>query len=74
MASVRDTMALLDVSRTTVMKWLDDGRFPNAEKEDGKTGSWFIPRQDIEVVRAELIADLNAQIEHLQLLAKSTRQ
>lgn len=74
MATVRDTMTLLDVSRPTVMKWLRDGKFPNANKEDGTTGEWNIPRQDIEVVRQELIADLHSQIEHLQFLAKSKRQ
>lgn len=74
MASVRDTMALLDVSRATVMKWLDKERFPNAVKEDGRTGEWNIPRQDIEEIRAELIADLRAKIQHLELLAQSPRQ
>jgi predicted DNA-binding transcriptional regulator AlpA len=74
MASVRDAMALLDVSRPTIMKWLSDDRFPNAIKEDGRTGEWNIPRTDIEEIRAELIADLKAQIQHLEVLAQSPRQ
>ncbi len=60
--------------RPTVMKWLRDGKFPNAIKEEGTTGEWNIPRQDIEAIRQELIADLNTQIEHLQFLAQSKRQ
>ena len=33
MASVREVMTLLDVSRPTVLKWLSDGKFPNADKD-----------------------------------------
>lgn len=70
MASVRETMTLLNVSRQTVMRWLAEERFPGAIKEDGRTGEWNIPRQDIEAVREELIADLQAQIRTLETLAE----
>jgi len=74
MASVRDTMTLLDVSRPTILRWLADGRFPNAKKESGVTGEWNIPRQDIEAIRQELVADLRRQINHLEELAAIKRQ
>ena len=74
MASVRQAMTLLDVSRPTIQKWLDDGKFPNATKEDGKTGEWSIPREDIEVVRQERIDALKQEIAHLQSLANVSYQ
>lgn len=74
MASVRDTMTLLNVSRPTVMKWLQDGKFENAAKDDGLTGEWNIPRQDIEAVRQELIADHESKIERLIELSKLSWQ
>ena len=70
MASVREVMTLLNVSRPTVLKWLnDDSRFPNAYKEDGATGEWNIPRQDVEKVRQEIIAEHQKQIKRLESLA-----
>ena len=69
MASVREAMALLDVSRPTLLKWISDGRFPNAGKAEGTTGEWSIPRKDIEAVRQELIGDLRRQIGELEKLA-----
>jgi antirestriction protein len=74
MASVRDAMTLLNVSRPTVMKWLQDGKFENAAKDDGLTGEWNIPRQDIEAVRQELIADYESKIERLMELSKLSWQ
>ena len=68
MATVRETMTLLNVSRPTVLKWLDDKRFPNATKGDGVTSSWIIPRSDIEAVRSEIIADLQREIKRLEEL------
>ena len=69
-ATVRETMTLLNVSRPTVLKWLDDGRFPSAAKGDGVTSGWNIPRKDIEAVRTELISDLQRQIERLRELGE----
>ena len=74
MASVRQAMSLLDVSRPTILKWLEDGKFPNATKADGKTGDWNIPRSDIEAVRQERIDALLEEVEHLRLLSKSRYQ
>jgi predicted DNA-binding transcriptional regulator AlpA len=73
MASVRDVMQLLDVSRTTVLKWLADDRFPNAKKGEGVTSEWDIPREDIEAIRQDRINDLRRQISDLETLAKLKR-
>lgn len=71
MASVRDVMTLLNVSRPTVLKWLNEkeNKFPNACKDDGVTGEWHIPREDVEGVRQEMIAELQRKIERLESLA-----
>jgi hypothetical protein len=74
MASVREVMTLLDVSRPTVMKWLSDGKFKNAIKDEGITGEWNIPREDVEAVRQELVTNLSGQIERLEELARLSWQ
>ena len=66
MASVRQTMELLNVSRTTMLKWLAEDRFPDAVKAEGLTGGWDIPRDNVEAVRQQLIDDLQEQIEDLR--------
>lgn len=70
MASVRETMTLLDISRPTVLKYLERGRFPGAEKRDGVTGEWDIPRNEIEAVRQERIEALRREISKLEKLAE----
>lgn len=70
MASVRETMTLLDVSRPTVLKYLSDGKFPGAVKREGATGEWDIPREDVEAVRQERIITLRREISKLERLAE----
>lgn len=66
--TVREATRILGVSRQTLLKWLDQDRFPNAEKEDPdlKTSSWLIPAADLEKVRREWIAELDDRIRGLQ--------
>lgn len=70
MASVREAMTLLDVSRPTVLKYLSDGKLSGAIKRDGLTGEWDIPREAIEAVRQERINALRREISKLERLAE----
>jgi len=36
------------VTTRTVLNWIDNGRFPNAQKLPGETMTYIIPRSDIE--------------------------
>jgi hypothetical protein len=56
------------------MKWLSDGKFKNAVKDEGITGEWNIPREDVEAVRQELVTNLSGQIERLEELARLSWQ
>lgn len=61
MISITDAAEVLGVSRQTMMAWLHGGKFPNAVKD----GGWLIPVDDVEKVRKDLIADLEAQINRI---------
>jgi len=52
--TINQTMACLNISRQSTMKWLTEGRFPNAEK-DQLSGWWLIPVEDIEKERQKLV-------------------
>lgn len=71
--NVKDAMRVLDVSRTTMMEWLDSGDvFPGARKlSDSKTAPWYIPADEVEKKRLELIADLERSIEKISVPAES---
>ncbi len=66
--TVKDAMKVLDVSRTTMMAWLDGGRFAGARQvQDFPTAPWYIPADSVEAVRQELIADLERQIRRISV-------
>lgn len=70
---ITDAMRVLDVSRTTMMEWLDSGDvFPGARKlNDSQTAPWFIPADEVESKRQELINDLERKIEKISVPAES---
>lgn len=52
--TINQAIKCLDISRQSIMKWLADGKFPNAEK-DATFGWWLIPIDEIEAERQKLI-------------------
>lgn len=65
--SVSHATRILSVSRQTMMKWIDEGKFPGAEKSgDGTTDPWLIPAEEVERVRQERVAELESRIEELK--------
>lgn len=54
----------LNTSRQSIMKWLGEGKFPNANK-DSRFGWWIIPIEDVENVRLSLISEHRAAIEKI---------
>ena len=66
--TVKDAMKVLDVSRTTMMAWLEGERFSGAYKlTEFTTAPWYIPADSVEAVRQELIADLERQIRRISV-------
>ena len=59
---IKDAQKVLNVSRTTMMAWIEEGRFPGAEKGENPRDPWLIPVDDVEKVRLQLIADLHTQL------------
>lgn len=51
--TINQTMACLNISRQSAMKWLSSGKFPNAEKN--RFGWWLIPVEDVESERQKII-------------------
>lgn len=51
----KDACLILDVDRTTLTRWVKDGRIPAAGKLPGKSGALVFDRADI-VAAAERIA------------------
>lgn len=67
---VSETARILDVSRQTLMKWIDQGRFKGVEKEPGNTGVWLIPADEVERVRQERLDELNAERLEIEIKIK----
>ena len=49
--NLKETGAILGVSRPTLYRWLDQGRFPHAWKTTASGGGYRIPKEDIESVK-----------------------
>lgn len=69
---ITDAMRVLDVSRTTIMEWLDSGVFVGAKKlSESPTAPWYIPADEVERLRLHRIAELERQIEKISVPAES---
>jgi hypothetical protein len=64
--TISDAIRVLNVSRQTMMAWLEAGMFDGAYKEDKETAPWYIPAEAVERKRQELIAALEKKIRRLE--------
>lgn len=48
--SVAEAAERLGIDRTTVFRWIQAGRFPDAFQEDGVAGGkrWLVPTRDVD--------------------------
>lgn len=52
--TVREAAARLNLTKRTIFRWLEDGRFPNARKIPGRLGGeWRIPAADLDALEPE---------------------
>ena len=68
--TVTQVSRTLKVTRTTVYKWYEDGRFPNATEAHEALKTILIPASDVEVVRQEEVEKFAKRIEELGVWAK----
>jgi predicted DNA-binding transcriptional regulator AlpA len=61
---LQEAMKKLDISRPTILRWIEDGVFPGAVNHGGPVG-WKIPVREVEAKRDDIVAGLQAEIEHL---------
>ncbi len=66
---VNDAMRVLDVSRITIMAWLEEGKFPGSFKAEGPTAPWSLPVSEVEKIRLEKVADLERQLRRISIPA-----
>ena len=61
--TIKQVSECLNKSRQTIMQWINEGKFKNAEKDNGLTSWWLVPVEDVEIIRQQMIADYQAAIE-----------
>lgn len=55
----KEAAEILDVDPATVTRWANDGRLPN-DKLPGQTGAFVYKRADVEQLRDEIRAEVDA--------------
>ncbi len=62
---VTELSIAFSVTRQTIINWIEEGRFPNAQKV---SRSWAVPASDVRLVRDEELKRLELEVERLNAL------
>lgn len=64
--TIKEAQKYAGYTHPTWLAWLNSGQV-KGDKGNGSTDSWFIPRDEVERIRLEALAELQEKIDKLSV-------